>query len=121
MDTEVDELYDLSWGPTFIHLQSFFKCRRTCPGFTTAKELSLNVERGRILGPPETTCFALGLIGLTLDLGEVEEVELRVVPLVNLSSVLEYLCGASKCGLTCSGLERLCIEQISPFSKVATS
>ena len=113
LDAEVDELYDLSRDPMFVHfLRSAFECGRTCPGFKTAKELTLDVERGRVWEPQEAICFALDVMGLMLNLPEVDEVKLRGVPPLELSSIFEYLCGASKSKLSCPNLKRLHIESI---------
>jgi len=109
LDAEVDELYDLARDPViFPHfIRSSFECGRTCPGFKTTKEFMLDVDRGGVWEPEEATCFALDIMGFIFNLPSIEEVTLRGVPSLELSSVLEFLHSAAKFELPCPNLRRL--------------
>ena len=109
LDAELDELDGLSLDPViFPHfIRSSLECGRTCPGFETAKKFTLNVDRGRMWEPEKATCFALDVMGFIFNLPGIEEVELRGVPSLELSSILEFFHGAAKFELPCPNLRRL--------------
>jgi len=111
-DSKEHKLDGVSRDPArFIRfLRSLFECGRTCPGFRTAKEFTLDVERGRIWEQQEATCFALDVMAFISNLSDVEAVKLRGVPPLEFSSILEYLCGAPELELSCPNLKRLHIE-----------
>ena len=114
LEVEVDELCDLSRDPAiFVHfIRSSFESARTCPGFKTARVFTLSVERGSVWEPEEATCFALDVMGFVFKLPDIEEVKLRGVPTLELSSILEFLHSAAKFELPCPNLRRLDIESI---------
>ncbi|KAF9645214.1 hypothetical protein BDM02DRAFT_3120580 [Thelephora ganbajun] len=112
LEAEVDELYELSRDPVIFayFLRSSFECGSTCPGFKTAKELTLNIKRGRIWEPQEATCFTLDFLGCIFNLPDVGGVTLQGLPPLELSSILRHLRGAPKFKLPCPNLKRLHIE-----------
>ena len=109
LDAEVDELYELSRDSViFPHfIRSSFECGRTCPGFKTMKTFTLEVERSRMWEAEEATVFALDVMGFIFNLPSIEEVELRGVPSLELSSILEFLHNGAKSELPCPNLRRL--------------
>ena len=117
MQVEVVKLHNLSRDPLmFAHLsRSCFECGRTFPGSKTAKRIMLDVERQRGLGPEEANYFALDLVVCILGLPDVEEVTLRGLPLQELLTTLEFLCGSSGSRIPCQNLKKLHIES-SPIS-----
>ena len=114
LDAEVDELYDISRDPIMFvrFLRSSLECGRTCPGFKTTKELTLDMDRGRVSEPQDAICFAFYVTGLILNLPDVDEVKLRGVPPLELSSIFKCLYGALRSGLPSPSLKRLYIESI---------
>ena len=109
LDAEVDELYDLSRDPVIFpqFIRSSFECGRTCPGFKTTKTFTLDVDRSRMWEAEEATCFALDVMGFIFNLTGIEEVTLRGVPSLELSSILKFLHSAAKFELPCPNLRRL--------------
>ena len=107
-DVEVNELSDISRDPIFVNfVLSAFEFGRTRPGFKTIKELTLDIDRGRIWAALEATCFALDVLGLIHSFPEVEDVTLRGLPPMDLSLILKCLCGDPRVELLCQKIERL--------------
>jgi len=114
LDVEVDELCDLSQDTMFLSfILSFFEFGNTRPGFKAAKQLALDVDRGRIWAAPEAANFALLVLALFRSFSDAEEVTLRGVPPMELSFLLRYLCGGPSLRLPCPNIKRLHIETIS--------
>jgi len=100
-------------------IRSSFDCGRTCPGFQSAKEFTLDVERGKIWRPKEAADFALDVLGFLFCLSSVEDVKLRGVPPRELAFILQFLCSLPGSRIPCPNLKRLCIESTplrSPWS-----
>ena len=112
VDAEEYELYHLSRDPAIFtnFIRSSFKCGRTFPCFKTTKAFTLEVDRQRMWDPEEATCFALTILGFISNLPGIEEVELRGVPSLDLSPMLESLYSAARSELLCPNLRQLHIE-----------
>ena len=89
----MDELDKLSLDPDIFpqSIQSSFACAYTYPGFKTTKTFTLEVDRSRMWEHEEATFFALDIIGLIFNLLSIEEVTLRGIPSLELSSIFEFL------------------------------
>jgi len=112
-DVEVDRLSPMSRDPIFANfVPSSLKFGRTCPGFKTTKELTLDIDRGRIWAVQEALCFTLDVLGLIHSFPEVEDVTLRGLPPRDLSIILDYLRGDPEVELPCPNIRRLCIGSI---------
>ena len=126
LDAKVEELYDRSGNPSnFIRfVRSSFDSWRICPGFDTAKEFTLCVERGRIWGTIEANCFAMSIVEFFFNLPSVsvEEAKLLGVPPRELTILLQALCSHPQFKDLCPNLKRLHIETTplrSPWSLLA--
>ena len=110
------DLYTFSRDPArFVpFIRSSFDYGRTCPGFQSTREFTLDVERGKIWQPEEATNFALDILGFLSSLPSVENVKLRGVPPRELAFVLEFLCTIPGFGIPCPNLKRLHVES-TPF------
>ena len=112
LDAEVYGLYDLSRDPViFSHfIRSSFDCGRTCLGFKTTKVFTLDVYRDCMWEPEDATCFALDVMGFIFNLPSIEEVTLRGVLSLELSSILKLLHSAENFELPCPNLKRLGLD-----------
>jgi len=117
-DAHVDELYSFSQDSViFFHfIRSSFEYGRTCPGFKATKTFTLDVDHSRIWESGEGTCFALVVTGFLSSLPNIEEVELRGVPSMVLSSIFRFFHGTAKFELSCPNLGRLHIVSIPIYS-----
>ena len=115
------ELSSLSRDPTRFgpFIRSSFDCGRTCPGFQSTKEFTLDVERGRIWQPKEAADFAFDVLGFLSCLPNVEDMTLRGVPPREFAIILQSLHSARGLGIPCPNLKRLRLESTprhSPWS-----
>lgn len=115
------DLYTLLRDPSRFgpFIRSSFDCGRTCPGFPSAMELTLDVERGKIWQPEEAKNFALDVLGFLFCLPSIEDVRLRGVPPRELVSILQFLHSFPELGIPCPNLKRLHVESTplrSPWS-----
>jgi len=115
------DLYTFSRDPARFgpFIRSSFDCGRTCPGFKSTKEFTLNVERGKIWQPEEAEKFAVGVIGSLYRLSSVEDVRLRGVPPRELAFILVFLEGLQRLETPCPNLKRFHVESTplrSPWS-----
>ena len=95
----------------FSHfVRSFLESGSTCPGFKTAKELVLDVDRDRIFDSQQSISFAIDVLRLIRNLPNVEKAKLLGVPPLELFSILEYLSGADEVEVPWRNLRRLYIE-----------
>ena len=110
------DLYTFSRDPARFgpFIRSSFDYGRTCPGFQSTKEFTLDVERGKIWQPKEATDFAFDVFGFLSGLPSVEDVKLRGVPPRELASILEFLRRPPEFGVPCPNLKRLHVES-TPF------
>ena len=95
-------------------IRSSFDYGSTCLGFRSAKEFTLDIERGKIWQPEQATDFAFDILGFLSNLHSVEGVKLRGVPPRELAFVLQFLCSLPGLGVPCPNLKRLHVES-TPF------
>jgi len=115
------DLYTFSRDPARFcpFIRSSFDCGRSCPGFQSTKEFTLDVERGKIWQPKEAMDFALDILGFLFCLPNVEDVRLQGVPPRELAFILQFLRSIRGSGIPCPNLKQLRVKSTplrSPWS-----